>query len=76
LASVGRSSGLTGRDIARIIADVRASRPDTYYATVVEIERLAKQPYVDGVSAAVRIVAPTPPWLADNGTEWLLRGAR
>ncbi|MBV1850468.1 M20/M25/M40 family metallo-hydrolase [Catellatospora tritici] len=60
---------------ARLVVDVRAAEPDAYQAALADIARLAETPLVDGVTATIRIVAPTPPWPGGPGTAALLRVA-
>ncbi|MEU8080977.1 M20/M25/M40 family metallo-hydrolase [Catellatospora citrea] len=62
-------------DHARLVVDVRAAEPAAYQAALAHIARLAGEPAVDGVTATVRIVAPTPPWAGGPGTAALLRAA-
>ncbi|MEV4412790.1 M20/M25/M40 family metallo-hydrolase [Catellatospora sp. NPDC049609] len=62
-------------DRARLVVDVRAADPAAYEAALTDIARLAGSPLVDGVTATVRVVAPTPPWAGGPGTAALLRAA-
>lgn len=62
-------------DRARLVVDVRAAEPAAYQAALADITRLAGSPLVDGVTATVRVVAPTPPWSGGPGTAALLRAA-
>ncbi|BCJ75786.1 peptidase M20 [Catellatospora sp. IY07-71] len=62
-------------DRARLVVDVRAAEPAAYEAALADIARLAGTPLVAGVTATVRVVAPTPPWLGGTGTAALLRAA-
>jgi glutamate carboxypeptidase len=62
-------------DRARLVVDVRAAEPAAYEAALADITRLAGSPLVDGVTATVRVVAPTPPWSGGPGTAALLRAA-
>lgn len=60
---------------ARLVVDVRAAETATYEAALDAIARLAHRPQVEGVTASVRVIAPTPPWPGGPGTATLLRTA-
>lgn len=61
-------------DRAELFVDVRATDPAPFDEALAEIERLAGTRWVDGVTADLEFIAPTPPW---PGTEpWLLDAAR
>ncbi|WP_230686653.1 M20 family metallopeptidase [Catellatospora vulcania] len=62
-------------DHARLVADVRATEPAAYRAALSDIARLVGDTVVDGVTATMRVVAPTPPWAGGPGTAQLLRAA-
>ncbi|WP_231956967.1 MULTISPECIES: M20/M25/M40 family metallo-hydrolase [unclassified Actinoplanes] len=59
-------------DRADMLVDVRASDDDTFRRTLRQIEDLARARYVEGVSASVAFIAPTPPW---HGTDAALLDA-
>ncbi|MDI1460854.1 M20/M25/M40 family metallo-hydrolase [Catellatospora sp. KI3] len=60
---------------ARLVVDVRAAETGAYQAALADIARLAQTPVVAGVTATMRVVAPTPPWPGGPGTAALLRAA-
>ncbi|GHJ43700.1 peptidase M20 [Catellatospora sp. TT07R-123] len=59
-------------DRARLVVDVRATDPAAYDAALADITRLTARPLVEGVTARLRVVAPTPPWPGGPGTVALL----
>ncbi len=60
-------------DQAKLVVDLRADRVDSFADALDEIHALAYRPRVDGVSASVEVIAPTPPWEGSAATESLVK---
>ncbi|WP_433304084.1 M20 family metallopeptidase [Actinoplanes sp. CA-030573] len=60
-------------DEARLLVDLRADDPGYFDEALAAITAAAHRTDVPGVSAAVAVIAPTPPWSGSPGTDELVK---